>query len=193
MILEGRVGPATLQDGVLREIRIGRSGEQVVADAHGRYHEAVVRGNVFIAANSATQALSVNSTTATGLILYNPAGSGRNVALLDASVQIASLPAAAYQLVWTGGVQTAAPTGLTALTVRNGFIGGAATGVGLAYSAATIATANILRVIPGGGAATMATSTAYTPFIRDEISGLLILAPGQLISLQALTTAVTVL
>lgn len=193
--ITGQVGPQVLSDGSIQAIRQGRTAELVIGQAHGRYQEAVSRGNVFFAANTATQALSTNSTTATGLILSNPAGSGKNLVLLDLSVSIASLPAAQYALILTGNTNpiAAATTHTVALVIQNALMGNANNSVAKADSSATIANATIMRHIPGGGAATMASSISYPPFIRDELSGIIMLAPGTCISLQALTTAVTVL
>ena len=196
LLIEGVVGNgrAGLADGSNTSLRLGKTSELVVGDAHARYYEAVSRGNVFLAANSATQALSVNSTTATGMILTNPFGSGKNLVLLEVCVAIASLPAGQSTLILTGNpsATTTEPTHTTPLVVRNSLISSGAAAVGKADSAATIGAATILRIIGAGTAATVATSTAFPPFIRDEVAGLIILAPGTCISLQALTTALTV-
>src|SRR2546421_10067572 len=191
---KGSVGPFRGQDGVDTPLRLGRDSDLIISQCHARYHEAVSRGNVFFAANTATQALSLNSTTATGLILTNPAGSGKNLSLLEVCVAIASLPAAQYTLLLTGNTNPVAATVThsVALTIRNAFMGQGANSVAFADSSATIPNANIMRIIGTGGAATMASSTAYPPLIRDEITGLILLQPGTCISLQALTTAVTV-
>src|SRR6266576_308875 len=193
-LVKGSVGPYRGQDGSDTPLRQGRDSDLIISQCHGRYHEAVSRGNVFFAANTATQALSLNSTTATGLILSNPAGSGKNLSLIEVCVAIASLPAGQYNLLLTGNLNpiATATTHSVALTIRNALLGGGQNSVAFADSSATIANANIVRIIGAGGAATMATSTAYQPFIRDEVSGLILLQPGTCISLQALTTAVTV-
>ncbi len=194
MISEIRVGPSISGDGVINPARADKTGALVSTDAHARYQEAVLRGSVFTASNTAVQALSLNSTTATGLILSNPAGSGKNLVLLEVCVALASLPAGQSTLILTGNVNTlgAATTHTTPLVVRSSLVGGPPNAVGLADSAATIATATILRVIPAGTAATVAASTSFPPFIKDEIAGALILTPGTCISLQCLTTAISV-
>lgn len=194
MLAECRTGPIISAEGAVNPARTSKTGALVTLDAHGRYQEAVVRGNVFLAANTATQALSLNSGTATGLILTNPAGSTKNLILLEVCVALASLPAGQSNLILTGNNNPAAAivTHTTPLTVRNALMGSGLGAVGLADSAATIPNANIMRIIGGGTAATVATSTAFPPFIRDEIAGLIVLAPGTCISLQCLTTAITV-
>jgi hypothetical protein len=199
MLIEGRVGgslsPTQPADGSTGlSVRQNREGTLIVGDGHARYQEVVSRGGVFLAANSATQALSVNSTTATGLILTNPWNSNRNLVILEICVAIASLPAGQSALILTGNpTQTQTePTHTTPLTVRNALVGSTLTGVGKVDSAATIGAATIMRVIGAGTAATVAASTSFPPFIRDEVAGLITLSPGTCISLQALTTAMTV-
>jgi hypothetical protein len=164
-------------------------------DAHGRYYDAVRRGNVFELSNTAVQALSVGSTTATGLILYNPSGSGKNLVILDLLIAQATLPAAQFTYQLLAGQQVTTPTTTTAQAIQSSYFGkfSAVSAVALGYSAATVTSVSaVMRNIPGGGAATEASQ--LTPvFIRDEIAGQIIMAPGTQISLQSLTTAVSVL
>jgi hypothetical protein len=194
MLSEIRTGSITTTDGAVNPARSDKTGALVVTDAHGRYTEAVLRGNIFIASNSATQALSTNSTTATGLILTNPAGSTKNLALLRISVALASLPAGQSTLILTGNTNpiATAVTHTTPLTIQSALLGSQNKSSGLADSAATIPNATIIRVIPAGTAATVASSTAFPPMIDIDLGGEIILTPGTCISLQALTTAITV-
>jgi hypothetical protein len=174
----------------------GEFGEALVSELAPRYYEWTYRGQVWLAANSAVQALSLNSATATGIILSNPAGSGKNCVILDAGVSLASLPAGQSSIIWTANVNpvAAATTHTTPLTVRNALLGFSGSAVGLVDSSATLPAApSIVRVMGGGPAATIASSTSFPPFIRDEVAGELIVAPGCAISIQCLTTAITVL
>ena len=192
--IQGQSGPQVITDGVNTTIRTGRTGELVVTEAHGRYQEAVYRGNVFVAANQAAQALSTAlSTTQTGFTLTNPAGSGRILVLLDAAIAIASAPAGISTLVWAANVNTvaAAVTQTTPLTVRNANLGFAGTPVGLASSAVTLPAAPVVVRPVGGGP--VATGSVTSSFIRDELNGILTLQPGTALSLSALTTAISVI
>src|SRR5688572_18908507 len=90
--------------------------------ATGKYYDALARGRVFFACNSATQALSVNSATATGLILTNPIGSGYNIVILQVCIAQVSAPAAQANYILTGTLLTTASantTHTTALVVKN--------------------------------------------------------------------------
>ncbi|MDD5199268.1 MAG: hypothetical protein PHC88_05640 [Terrimicrobiaceae bacterium] len=157
-----------------------------------KYEDALRRGKVYFACNSATQALSVNTTTATGLILTNPLTSGVNLVLLQVCVALITAPAAQANLVLTGNILTtaaAATTHTTALVVKNALISGGVAGQGLCDSAATVPTPAAIRSIGGGPVGAV---TINAPYIRDDIDGLLALAPGCVISLQSMTTAITV-
>ena len=165
------------------------------ANASTQYYNAVRSGNTFFVTNSSAQALSVNSTTATGIILFNPGTSGVNLAIMEVSVALASLPAGASAVCLTGGTQSTTVTQTTtnvANGVVNAYIGGGVAAKATVGSSATIATAKIMRVIPLATAATVAASTSFPPFARDVVNGSLVIPPGNVCSLQCLTTAVTV-
>lgn len=196
MFAEGKCAPSVLSDGAVNELRLDRTGAVVTQAGHGVYHESVLRGNVYVVTNSAGQALSLNSTTATGIILWNPPGSAKNLVLLEAMIALGSLPAGVALALLTGGQQTTTPTGTATTNVANGVlsaqVGGPSNSVAKVYSAATIATATIQRILPLATAATVAASTSFPPFAKDEIAGAVIVPPGSCISLQCLTTAITV-
>src|ERR1043165_4937043 len=122
MIMEGQVGPRqSLGPGSENTIRTGATGEVIVAQGHGVYHEAVSRGNAFASANQTgvtTQAGLSGTTPA--LTLYNPAGSGVLASVLWISVTftVAFAAAAAIFLAANTNIAAAAVTG-TAATVRN--------------------------------------------------------------------------
>ena len=185
---------AVTTDGILAPARLGDAYGLATMDAHPRYYDAVRRGNVFLVTNSAAQALSTNSTTATGIILYNPANSGKNLAILEVIVQFASLGAGVIVTCLTGGIQATAVTQTTtnvANGVVNALIGGGNTSRTTVGSSATIATANIQRILPIGAAATLSGSTSLLS-VKDEVAGALVIPPGYVTSLQCVTTAETV-
>ena len=96
MKIEGEVGPEVANDGSVVTVRLGKQGEQVVTELQPRYYLNAYRGNSFMAANVASQAVSVGlATTYTGLCLYNPAGSGVNLVLNKVTAAFPVAPAAA--------------------------------------------------------------------------------------------------
>jgi len=190
-MIPGRVGPAVLTDGVQREDRLDRTGAAVSTDAHGRYMEASLRG-MFFACNSAAQALSLGSLTATGIILSNTAGSGKNLVICEILGCLTVEPTADGAILLFANVNTvaAAVVHTTPLVVRPTILGATSVAVGLADSAATLpATPIIVRPLLSSIFGT-AVGLAQTS-IRDDVGGALIIAPGAAVSVQAVTTAVT--
>lgn len=183
---EGRVGPIAAADGAVETLRLGKTLETVVQDAHGRYHEAASRGNVFVAANSAAQATSTSSATATGLILSNPLGSGKYLSILDITVGVGAVVAAAFEvgLFANTNVLAAAVTHSTPLTPVCALLGSAATPVGKADSSAALPAAPThIRTLLASG---WVTATAQSQEVaKDEIAGAIILLPNTAISIQS--------
>ena len=83
----------SVRTGGLVSASAGDNGELLTADSLARYYSLVKRGNVFYAATPAAVTITVAATTATGFILHNPAGSGKNVVLLDLLIHAGSQPA----------------------------------------------------------------------------------------------------
>lgn len=194
MLLQGQVGPQQLGAGVQANLALGKAGEALVSEFHGRFYSLCYANKVFSESNQAAKALTTLSTTYTGNLLYNPVGSGFNLIVLQCLIAIATAPAGISNIHHEGTqlVQTAALSGLTANTVINNNFGNAASvvGVGLGYNVATLTlTPTIVRAIGGGP---NATGSVTTPFINDEINGAIILGPGTFMGLGYLTTAVSV-
>lgn len=184
--ISGQVGPAATnaQDGAQLPIRQGHTGEVILQELHGRYFETMARGAVYSAANQSAQAVSVAlATTYTGLLLYNPIGSG--VMLVPNKVKFAHTvaPAAIAAIGLISGLQTSAPTGLTALTVRSNQIGNQAGGKGLAYSAATIATPVWHQMLQDGFTA----AALPAPTLVTDLEGVIGILPGGFLAIGALT------
>jgi hypothetical protein len=186
--IEGQVGPRYTGDGSATEVRQSRFGGLVVTDAHGRYWEACSRGNVFCAANTAAQATSTSSATATGLILSNPAASGKYLSILDITVGVGAAVAAAFEVGLFANVASqtqAAVTHTTPITPRCALIGSGAVPVGLVDSAATLPAAPVhIRTLLASG---WVTATAQSQEVaKDEIAGAIILMPNTAVSIQSI-------
>lgn len=90
-----RVGPTSGGTGTASPFRADITGAQAVTDAHGRLREAASRGQLFWAANQAATTWSIAlATTHTGLVVSNPANSGKTLSMLRASLVLAAAPAA---------------------------------------------------------------------------------------------------
>lgn len=115
--IQGQVGPQILADGSVQTVRLGRLAETIVSELHGRFFEQVFRGNVFSIGSGLT-ALSANSVlltaSATPIVgVYNPASSGVNLAILQASLgaqlnNVTSVAPGAY--VWASSIGNAVVT-----------------------------------------------------------------------------------
>jgi hypothetical protein len=185
--IEIQAGARYVQDGSENIGRAGRTGEFIVSDAHGRYHEAVSRGNCWTGANTAAQATSTASATATGLILTNPAASGKLISILDIIVGVGAAVAAAFEVGLFANVASqtqAAVTQTTPITPRNALIGSGAIGVGLLASAATLPAAPVhIRTLLASG---WVTATAQSQEVaKDEVAGCICLLPNTAVSVQS--------
>lgn len=146
---------------------------------------------VYVASTQAGVATSTGlNTTQTGFTLTNPAGSGVNLVLLDVTVACTTAPAAAATIVYAANVNpvAAAVTQTTPLTVRPAVLGKTSTGAGLAASAVTLPAAPVVVRALGGP---VGATTISPPYLRDEVNGALVIAPGSAISLNSLTTAIS--
>lgn len=184
--IAGQVGPSAVngQDGSNIEVRQGHTGEIIIQQLHGRYAEASLRGLMFSAANQAAQAVSAALATAyTGLLLYNPIGSGKVLVPNKIKFALAAAPAAAATIGLISGVQTSAPTGLTSVPVRSSQIGNASAGAGVAYAVATIATPVWTQQLYDAF-----TAAAFpAPTLPVDLEGAFVILPGGFIAIGALT------
>lgn len=198
----GKGGPQPTTDGTPGLLRLGKDGAECTQDAHARYQEAVYRGNVYYANNTAAQALSVASSTYTGLVISNPVNNLFNFVMLEAifAGTIVETGIGAIVLGWgssqTAGVplvlttgNSSGPTGVSAK------IGGSQKSTALVGASCTFAVLGaaaaptILRPLQGIQWIT-AVSQANL-YVKDEIAGSLILTPGSTLCIEAITTATT--
>lgn len=150
-------------------------------------------GQVFTAANVSAKTVSVAGTGMTGLILYNPPGSNKIVILTDAGFAWTTPPAAVHKLaVATAAPNLTAPASVTAAgspAVVSNSSGNAGNSVTLAYDAATLAVAPVVRrwIL---GAAWITGGSGEFPFNAiDHVDGAVAAIPGGVICLAAETTA----
>lgn len=179
MPVTGLVGPATYSDGVqLGQDRFGRLGDKIVSELNPRYYEQVARGNVYMAASQAVATTTVGlATTYTGLCLSNPIASGKNLAIVIASLAqsvIQSTQVEGYLLA-TGFNGTTNVTHTTPGTVQTALVGAAANNaVAKVDTAATLPTAPLYSLaLTNTGSA-----TANSPGLTVDIGGAIVLAPG---------------
>lgn len=188
MDLMGEVGPQAVAagDGTPSLLRMGRTGDGIFTQLHGRYFEQGARGRIFTAANQAAQAVSAAlATTYTGLLVYNPVGSGVALVPLRWKYAMSLAPAASASIGLIGG--WAAGGGVTAfttpLTVRSSQIGNSSVGKGQALSAATIVTPFWYDEFFDGFTA----ASAPNPTPPVDHMGIFQILPGGFLAIGALT------
>jgi hypothetical protein len=184
--IQGVVGPQYLADGVPGVPSLERTGGFRIVQAHGRYHEAVMRGNVYtyglLAVCTFGTALTATMVT---LSLTNPAGSGKNLSILRGTATVVT-SSTAGSLVWAACVNPVAAAVVhgTPGIAYNCLLGSGNKPVGLVDSASTLPAApTMLRPMAFGPV----TATATTGSIIDTVDGEFVLTPGTAITIQGLT------
>ena len=192
MQIEGRVGVQALQDGSQQPPRLGKQGEVVTDELHGRYYEAVYRQGVWLASTAvAGVAPGTVLSTTPPFTLYNPTGNTKNFSINKIFMGYVSGTLGAGTLLVASGAQAAAPTGGTVITPKNALIGNGAAPTGLVYTGSTLTAApTIVRPsFPIG--AFLASTATLNPLQLDEVSGDIVLTPGNVLCLQAIAAAGT--
>jgi len=146
-------------------------------------------GQLFFACNQANKATTALSTTATGLILYNPWGSGKKLILVDARFAFSAVPTAAGAVMLSmGNTPSAAATPAGTADVI-----WAADGSGVSTESVarvfTIATTNVVNVYVAPLA--VASSTTASVGMASLPEGGLIVVPGNYVMFSHVTTVAT--
>lgn len=197
--VQGKVGIQVTTDGNLADPRIGRRGDVVVSDGAPRLYEATSRGQAFTASTAVAGVTAAGATTLAAtcaFALFNPQGSGVNVALLRTFVGYISGTLGVGNYVYAIYPQAATALGGTAVAasalLNNGIVGSAS------GAKATAATGNCLAGAPSilrptgisHGAYAGAATQGNTPWV-DNVDGGIVLMPGTALALFDLGTAGT--
>ena len=135
----------SLGDGSQTPMVAGRGGDHLVSEVHGRFYQMAYRGNVFHARSPvAGSVIPVNSATTQVFAVLNPAGSGVNLEILQARVDISATStyvAAEIYLNAVNGTPLAVILGGTCTVISGGvqncFALQGNTAKSIAYSAVT--------------------------------------------------------
>jgi hypothetical protein len=195
--IQGKVGPqgqvSSLSDGVVIDPWYGKQSQQIVQDFAPRYTEAAYRGFSFCGGNQSAQAVTALATTATGLILINPLGSGKNAFLIDITLALDTSALATFPQISLAANSTPAAVGTngyaltTPLTVNPALLG-STPGIGPScklLSAATLPVAPVIVRQIWTPITSAAAQTGQVPYVKDELAGALGIAPGCAFSLTA--------
>lgn len=183
------VGNVRLQDTQQAPFAMGRHGEQLAGEIHGKRFVSRIMGNGFSAnfnGNTGVSIIAPGQTTA-GAVLYNPAGSGVNVELERIVITTASAATVVVAgLGLEGSVQV--PSSVTAATTNTFPLGaGVGTAKALAYKTATIVA---MTYIMGLGLSFAATTSVNPVSVWDSDGGFT-MAPGFAINLVSSITQAT--
>lgn len=189
MIIDLRTGVNTVADGSLVQARAGKTGELITGIAHGNLFESASRKKIFFAANQTPATWTVGiTTTYTGLVVSNPAGSNVNLSMLKASFALSAAPVAVAEIGLFGGfIAAGLVTHTTPVAPACTYLGGT-TGSGLADAAATLPAGSVL-LLPLMGGFTAATLPSVNPAVID-LDGSFIVPPGGWFGICALTAVV---
>jgi hypothetical protein len=192
MNLQGQVGPQQAASGAILNVALGKGAEVLNSEYQGRYYSLAYAGKVFGTSLQAAIALTTLNSTYTGLLIFNPQGSGINAAVLQCSVAQATAPAGISNMHYEGTLtsQTTAVTNTTPVAIFNSLFGNTSIAASGSSRAATLpATPVAVRALGGGPVATGSLTSGFT---CDDIAGLMILGPGTYLGLGYLTTAISV-
>jgi hypothetical protein len=205
MLTEIRAGYTVMADGTISPARCSRIGCLCTGDAHGKYYEQTSRGNVYslmLTATSGNIAAGNLWAAAAGatyqFALWNPIGSGKNLALLKFQVWTVSGTAPVPPVIhaYASGVPTLATTVVTAIACNNIGLGAASVARALtsvAGTALTGATATfLLRAADlAVGAGTLTPANAFELKATEYIDGDIVIPPGTMWAPQWATAAAT--
>lgn len=180
--------------GTVNTLVQGKSSELVMSELHGKYYYSTIGGNTFFGSSLAAGVAIpfVATTQAAKFVLWNPAGSGINVELIDFAMGIdsATVIVNGICLMFQSSLSTGAgvPTALTAAAAgtTSGLIGLGGTPKAGLYSAATLTNTAIGPLYMMFAAQATAT-TGFNPLLCN-FDGKIVLRPDSLVSVSTTVT-----
>lgn len=167
---------------------LGKYGELLLSELHGKYYTHTYRGRMF-AASQATTAVLIAPAAATlaSFALYNPIGSGVNLVLVRFEMWVQTDPGTpivgGYGLYVNTVVQAAATTG-TALTTQSCLLGSGVSSKGVAFTSATCPSNPVYWRAVANKQTGASTTIPYMPTFFIDFDGTAIMAPNTTVSLQ---------
>jgi hypothetical protein len=199
MIAELRTGPAQSSDGAINPARGSKDGSVIFGAGMGDYQELAQRGFVFAGGNQGPGGTTTTvglATTYTGLVLSNPAGSPKNLILLQVSLAIVGAPAALSTFGLLAGYAAGGITvHTTPLSPQSTLLSSAASGAAKVDSAATLVGSPFLFLPFGVTPITGATAQVVNPPVIGnlyDIKGSLVIPPGGYVGIYT-STVVTII
>ena len=198
------IGPQLASDGATPAQRGGRFGEIITSSLHGKYYEQCSRGNVFIGSTATGGlALLALATSGNNPLLWNPYGSGVNLSVIKLTLSYVSGTCSVGSVVWA----TVTPAGSTPATASpiatatqvlpvSALVGGGIKSKTLWAPAVNTftTTAPVFLMSTGIALNAMASTSTNEPWVNTvESDGVLVVAPGNAITVGFSTTTTTAL
>ena len=173
--------------GIARPLLVDSNGKMVAASVGGKYAAAVLAGNVYIAANQTAVALTQDDALAfTGLVLANPAASGKNLIILEFGYATTVATPTATLLGLMVGLD--AGDAAAAITPVNRLIGCSNTSVALPDNDCTLVGTPVLhQLITSAWSEATTAGSVMGPHVVD-INGSLVLGPGSYVATWSFAT-----
>lgn len=184
-------GASSLTPGTTGKLRLGRQRELVATLAHGKYAEASVNGNLFMAQAIVTAPVIYTTAAGTGGPLLWNGSSTVKANLLGLGVGVTTVTTVAAALGITGGGgQAAAPSATTAADGRTNLLMGGSSSACTPYRVGTVTTAGAF-LLPVGALHTGALTVDNFNFAWFDLDGLITLPPFTWASPSVSATATT--
>jgi hypothetical protein len=188
MIAELKVGPQVAADGSQVTGRATKDASIVTVNGHGKYLEALLRGNTYIlGVSGATPVVYAGAAAGTPLLaIHNPTGSGKVLSLLG--LFIANRAAASAAGVVTFGIYggpSAQPTG-TQTVPRNLLTMTQSGSIAIGFANAALTGSTALSYLASPFAYYWATAAGAVDINNFfDLSGMFIVAPGNQLTIGA--------
>jgi hypothetical protein len=178
------------QDGILN---LGKQNEQLVAEVHGPWYNAAMRGSLFTFNVTAKTINVISAAYVSVFALYNPASSGKiaEIVDMDMGLLVATTLADVFGVYWQGAPGSGASTFTTPSVFGTNTFGGIPGKGGnscIPYTALTfVGTPTRIAILNSFNSSGFVLGTP----IHQEINGKILLMPGDLITVATSTTVWT--
>ena len=171
--------------GIGLPVLVDSSGKLITISGSPQYEADVEAGCVFAASNQAAVALTAAmATTYTGLVLFNPQTSTKNLVMLGCGYALTvATPTATALGLMTGTVVTAATMdAAAAITPRNRLVGSTIPSVAIIDNGCTLNGTPVLEQVFGSSWTEATTAGTMGPSTWQDLKGSMIIQPGSYVA-----------
>lgn len=187
---QGRVGQQNYsQNGPVSDMALGRQGETLVSELHGRYTRQTTDGFIFHAASGSVTVAAANVSplaAATGqpiIGLWNPPNSGKNMAILKLGANtLSGTPGG--PLVWNFALNQVL-TAAANISPVAGFLTQGAASAAKVFANVALAGSTLEAFLTDAANISAVAAGAVTSVLKEDIGGTLVIPQGGLLCLAA--------